>query len=187
MLTRSPKGYVGADHETIGSSLLAVVQILKVPEQVIGTAELERLRAVDPKAWYPVAWLLSLMEQLDRAVGYYGLLSMGRRRFELSHATRVAPSSARQVIHGIDEMYHYANRGKSIGGWQVLKFEPGYAELEKTTPHHCVMEQGILSAGLSAAKCPGIVTQSQCFRQGAESCIFTISSAFTDLRWSGQP
>ena len=25
-----------------------------------------------------------------------------------------------------------------------------YCELEKTTPHHCVMEQGILSGGLAA-------------------------------------
>jgi hypothetical protein len=43
-------------------------------------------------------------------------------------------------------MYHHANRGTGIGGWKVLRFDAGYAELEKMTPHHCVMEQGILSS-----------------------------------------
>ena len=32
----------------------------------------------------------------------------------------------------------------------MLGFEPGKAELEKTTPHHCVMEEGIFSAALLA-------------------------------------
>ena len=82
-------------------------------------------------------------------------------------------------------MYHHANRGTGIGGWKVLRFDPGYAELEKTTPHHCVMEQGILSGALAAVKCPGIVSQKQCFRQGADSCLYVISSSFTDERWFG--
>jgi hypothetical protein len=93
--------------------------------------------------------------------------------------------SAADVIYGIDGMYHHANRGSAIGGWKVLRFDPGYAELEKTTPHHCVMEQGILSGALAAVKCPGIVSQKQCFRQGADACLYVISSSFTDERWSG--
>lgn len=56
----------------------------------------------------------------------------------------------------------------------MLTFLPGSAELEKNTPHHCVMEQGILSAALAAVGCPGIVAQRQCFRQGADTCIYTI-------------
>jgi hypothetical protein len=82
-------------------------------------------------------------------------------------------------------MYHHANRGSGIGGWKVLRFDPGYAELEKTTPHHCVMEQGILSGALAAVKCPGIVSQKQCFRQGADACLYVVSSSFTDERWLG--
>lgn len=184
---RRPRGYVGTDHVTIGSDILSVFQILKLPEHVIGAENARRLGQVDPNEWYPIAWLLDLMEALDTGVGHYGLLRMGRRLFHLSHEKRVleVAKCARDVVYGIDGMYHHANRGKQIGGWKVLSFEPGIAELEKNTPHHCVMEQGILSAALAAVGCPGIVVQRQCFRQGADTCIYTISSSFTDAHWSG--
>jgi hypothetical protein len=158
---------------------------LRAPEQVLGAEEVSRLRGVDPEKWYPIDWMLSLMEALDRAVGQKGVLRAGRRRFELAHRLRVPYTSARDVIYGIDEMYRHTNRGEQIGGWAVQKFEPGYAELEKTTPHHCAMEQGILSAALSSAQCPSVVSQKQCFREGADSCIYVISSSLSDARWSG--
>jgi hypothetical protein len=47
--------------------------------------------------------------------------------------------SARYVVYGIDDFYHFSNRGRNIGGWLVLRFEPGHAELFKTTPHHCLL------------------------------------------------
>jgi hypothetical protein len=127
------------------------------------------------------------MSKIDKAVGQYGLLRMGRTLFELSHKDRVVQvaRSAHDIIYGIDGMYRHANRGTGIGGWKVIRFEAGYAELEKTTPHHCVMEQGILAAGLNAVGCPGTVAQSECFRNGAPACIFTITSSFTDARWFG--
>ena len=184
---RRPKGYVGRDHQTLGTDVLSVLRILKLPDQVLGVEEAHRLAEVDPDGWYPIAWLLDLMDKLDNGLGHYGLLRMGRTLFDLSHKDRVlqVAKSARDIIYGIDGMYHHANRGGSIGGWKVLRFDPGYAELEKTTPHHCIMEQGILSAGLAAVGCPGLVSQRQCFRQGADSCIYTISSSFTDEHWFG--
>jgi hypothetical protein len=182
---RRPRGYVGVSHETIGSSFLSVLAALKQPEQVLGSAEFERLKAVNAESWYPIGWLLSITETLDGLVGTQGVLRIGRRRFELSHQKRVPYASARDVIYGIDEMYHHANRGEKIGGWTVLKFEPGYAELEKTTPHHCAMEQGILSAALSSVQCPSVLTQHECFRNGADSCIYAITSTCSDARWSG--
>jgi hypothetical protein len=185
---RRPKGYVGRRHETIGSDILAVTRILRLPEQVLGAEEAEKLAKVDPTAWYPVEWLLDLMEALDKSVGHFGLMRMGRTLFELSHRERLIETarSARDVVYGIDGMYHHANRGIGIGGWRVIRFEPGRAELEKTTPHHCIMEQGILSGALAAVGCPSNVSQSQCFRQGADACVFVVSSALTDERWDGQ-
>ena len=185
--TRKPRGYFGKGHETIGSDILAVVQILKMPEQVLGADEVQKLARVRKDDWYPIEWLLDLMEKVDKELGHYGLLQMGRRLFALSHEERLVrvARSAADVIYGIDGMYHHANRGMGIGGWKVVRFDAGYAELEKTTPHHCVMEQGILSSALSAVKCPGMVSQKQCFRQGAEACLFVITSSFTDERWFG--
>ncbi len=184
---RRPKGYVGRHHETLGSDILSVFRILKLPEQVLGTEVAHRIRDLDPNGWYPIAELLDLMERLDQSLGHYGLLRMGRTLFELSHKERVleVASSARDIVYGIDGMYRHANRGTSIGGWKVLRFEAGAAELEKTTPHHCVMEQGLLAAALTAVRCPGTVDQSACFRKGSEACVFTITSAFVDERWFG--
>jgi hypothetical protein len=179
---------VGRRHETIGSDILAVTRILRLPEQVLGAEEAEKLAKVDPTGWYPIEWLLDLMEALDQSVGQFGLMRMGRTLFELSHRERLIETarSARDVVYGIDGMYHHANRGIGIGGWRVIRFEPGHAELEKTTPHHCIMEQGILSGALTAVGCPSNVSQSQCFRQGADACVFVVSSALTDERWGGQ-
>ena len=186
---RRPRGYTARHHETLGSDILSVYRILKAPEQVLGADDARKLAQVDPAQWYPIEWLLHLMDRLDATVGHYGLVRMGRTIFELSHKERFLEKAraARDVIYGIDGMYRHANRGAGIGGWKVLKFEPGYAELEKTTPHHCIMEQGILSAALAAVNCPGIIAQRTCFRQGNEACIYTISSSFNDERWFGPP
>lgn len=183
--SRRPRGYFGRSHETLGSDILAITRILKMPEQVLGAADAERLRTVVADEWYPIGWLVALMEKLDRNVGHFGLIRMGRTIFELSHRDRLltVARSARDVIYGIDGMYRHANRGSEIGGWKVLRFERGYAELEKNTPHHCVMEHGILAGALAAVDCPSNVTQRQCFREGAESCIFVVSSVLTDQRW----
>lgn len=184
---RKPKGYTGLAHETIGSDILSVFRILKLPDQVLGKADADRLRDVDSSAWYPIEWLLDLMDVLDKALGHYGLLRMGRTLFDLSHKERViqVAHSARDILYGLDDMYHHANRGRGIGGWKVLRFEAGFAELEKTTPHHCVMEQGLLSAALAAVNCPGLISQRDCFRLGADACIYTITSSLTDERWFG--
>lgn len=188
-IRRRPRGYIGRNHETIGSDILSVLRILKLPEQVLGVEESKKLSAVDPGGWYPIEWLLDLMDRLDRDLGHYGLLRMGRTLFELSHKERVleVAKSARDILHGIDGMYHHANRGGAIGGWKVVRFEPGLAELEKNTPHHCVMEQGILSAAFSAVGCPCMVTQRECFRQGADVCVYVVTSSLTGKEWSGEP
>ena len=93
-------------------------------------------------------------------------------------------SSAHQLVHGFDGIYRSVNRGQAIGGWTVLSFEPGLAVMEKTTPHHCVMEEGILKA----MRTLGIrieVSQKQCFRKGADACRFVLQSPVTDSRWTG--
>src|SRR5580704_2713856 len=98
---RHPKGYLGRDHETIGSDILAVLAILKMPEHVLGAEEVKRLTAVDPAKWYPIGWLLDLMDKLDQQVGHYGLVRMGRMLFKLSHEEKVraVAKSARDIIY----------------------------------------------------------------------------------------
>ncbi len=186
MPVRRPRGYYGEDHTTLGSDILAVVKILKLPEQVLGKREWDRLQLVKADSWYPVEQLLGLMEILEAHVGRYGLLQMGRKLFELSHKQRVLSfaRTAKDILYGIDNMYHHANRGRGIGGWQVLKFEPGLCEIEKNTAHHCVMEQGMLTEALLAVGCACNVEQTQCFLDGAPTCIYRVTSAFVDGRWS---
>jgi hypothetical protein len=183
----SPKGYLGIRHETVGSDILAVLRTLTMPEQILGGALTEKLRRIDPERWYPIETLLEPMEMLHAAIGDSGLRKMGRRLFELSHAARVkqVASSARDIIYGLDAMYHHANRGTGIGGWRVLSFAPGIAELEKTTPHRCVMEEGILDAALTCVGVPSLIRQRACIWNGAEACVLAVGSAISDRRWTG--
>ncbi|HMI83087.1 MAG TPA: hypothetical protein VK550_03280 [Polyangiaceae bacterium] len=123
---RKPRGYLGKGHETIGSDILAVLQILKMPDQVLGADEVRHLSQVQMDGWYPIEWLLQLMDKVDKELGHYGLLQMGRRLFALSHEERLVQvaRSAADVVYGIDGMYHHANRGTAIGGWKVICFHP---------------------------------------------------------------
>jgi len=187
MPVRRPRGYYGDEHTTLGSELLAVNKILRMPEQVLGEVEFERLKRVKPQEWYPIEVLLGLTEILEAHVGRYGLMQMGRKLFETSHKQRVlqAAKSAKDILYGMDGIYRHGNRGRGIGGWQVLKFGAGHAELEKNTPLHCVMEQGILTEALLSVGCACNVLQKQCFLDGADTCLFEVTSAFVDKRWTG--
>jgi hypothetical protein len=196
-MVRRPKGYVGLHHETIGSDLLAVRRSLeqliaaqatpRLPAQILGAAELARLDQVSAGGWYPIAWLLDMMERIDERLGHFALLKMGRALFKLSHEERVLAQarSGRDIVNGIDAMYHAANRGERIGGWEVLSFTATRAELDNTTPHHCAMEEGLLTQALSAVGAPSVVTQEACFREGAPSCRFVILPSVTGKSWTG--
>jgi hypothetical protein len=187
MPVRRPRGYYGDEHTTLGDGILAVTKILKMPEQVLGKEEFERLKRIKPDAWYPVEWLLGLTEILEAHVGRYGLMQLGRKLYAASHKDRVlqVAKSAKDILYAMDAIYHHSNRGRGIGGWQVLKFGAGVAEIEKNTPQHCVMDQGILTEALLSVGSACNVSQTQCFLEGAETCIFSVSSAFVDKRWSG--
>lgn len=187
MPIRRPRGYYGEDHTTLGSDILTVLKILKMPEQVLGKREADRLKDIQPSGWYPIEWFLGVMEIMEAHVGKYGLMQMGRKLFETSHKQRVmlTATCAKDILYALDGMYHHSNRGRGIGGWQVLKFGAGVAELEKNTAHHCVMEQGMLTEGLLAVGCACNVVQTRCFLDGADTCIFQVTSAFVDKHWTG--
>jgi hypothetical protein len=191
---RRPSGYVGRRHETIGSDLLAVQRSLeslaekatqRLPGQILGPDQLQRLATVRPDGWYPIDWLLELMDRIDARIGRYALMQMGRAVFKLSHEGRSPLASGRDVIYGIDGMYHAANRGEQIGGWRVVGFERDRALLEKTTPHHCAMEEGILLQALQSVGTPAVVTQQRCFREGAELCEYLILPSVSGRHWTG--
>jgi predicted hydrocarbon binding protein len=182
---RRPRGYVGRGHETIGSDLLAVLGVVSMPKHTLGDALHRQLLEVQPGSWYSIELLLELMDTLEQRVGVNALRQMGRKLFQLSHEEHVkqAARSAAEVLGGFDDLYNRANRGDAIGGWKVLEFKPGCARLEKTTPHHCALEEGIVTAALACVGVPATVSQEQCFRKGAESCVFVMTSVVTDQRW----
>jgi hypothetical protein len=188
MMSRRPRGYVGSNHVTLGSDILAVLKAVHSPERILGAEMLSEIRKLKPDGWYPIELLLGMLEVLDKRLGRYGLISMGSAIFKQSHeeAVKKVASSARDILYGFDEIYRTVNRGDSIGGWKVVRFEPGHAELEKTTPHHCVMEEGIVQAALIAIGVPADISQSECFRRGADCCRFVVTSPVTNEWWSGK-
>jgi hypothetical protein len=193
-ITRRPAGYVGTRHETIGSDILAVYEALvaispgsaqRLANQTIGEAYVEQLAKVKPDGWYPIAWLLELMDRVDAKLGRYALMRMGRVLFQLSHEGKAPIKSGRDVVYGIDAMYRAANRGDGIGGWRVVEFERDRAVLEKTTPHHCAMEEGILLQAFTSVKSPAVITQARCFRDGHPLCEFHVLPSSSGPAWTG--
>ncbi len=186
-MARFPRGYRGIEHETVGSDVLALLDSVLMPEQLLGADVFRELRKLRHDGWYPISTLLEPLERLDRVLGPSSLRRVGWSIFKLSHEQGLLQGtpSARDVIYGIDGMYHRANRGTDIGGWEVLTWAPGEAHLEKTTPHHCVVEEGILEAALRALDVPAVIYQPKCFRRGDEACRFVITSHVTNRRWMG--
>jgi hypothetical protein len=179
--------YANATHETLGSDILAVTQTVKYPEQILGPVWVERLRSLQPTSWYPIGTLLELLEHLVKRGGRASLVQMGRQLFRDSHQARLTPElkSAGDVLFGIDGMYHHANRGEAIGGWEVVRFTPGHALLKKTTPHHCALEEGILYEALHTVGAESLIVQGACMQTGAKACEFEIRSSVRDAKWMG--
>ena len=179
--------YRGANHETIGSDILSLVDAVLMPEQIFGKEIYAQLLSVKREGWYPIGDLLKAFEHLDSRLGSDSMRKVGWSLFKLSHeaAVRATCKSARDIVYGIDDMYHRANRGRDIGGWKVIEFVPGRALLEKTTPHHCVVEEGILEAGLRAIGVRGRIEQPECSRRGAPACRMLVTSHVRDARWMG--
>lgn len=188
MTTRKPKGYVGINHTTRGGDILAVLQTIHLPEQTLGPELAARLKKVQLALWYPISDFLEMLERLDQKLGSYHLRQVGWNIFNRYHAEAVRNhvKSARQLLDGFNTMYLEGNRGTQIGGWKVLSFETGRAEVEKATPHHCHMEEGIVAEALRAVGVPAQVSQSKCFRRGDDVCVFVIETTCRDARWSGQ-
>jgi hypothetical protein len=185
---RRPFGYLGPDHETRGSDILAVLSALKMPEQVLGAETFAKVKELDPVGWYPASMLIELTERIEVKVGHFALMQVGRKAFVNSQEAYVRGQlhSARDVVYGIDDWYHRVNRGTDIGGWTVVSFAPGRAELKKTTPHHCAMVEGIFLEALSSIGIPALIEQPTCLRNKGPFCIYVITSALMDERWTGE-
>lgn len=186
-MTRRPQGYQGTNHETIGSDLLSVLKVLPFPDRVLGPELTKQLQAVKPDGWYPIGDLLDVMEKLEKAIGRPGLKQMGRSLFQLSHAAEVkkVAKSAADILLNFDTLYRRANRGTAIGGWSVVEFKSGRARLEKTTPHHCAMEEGIILEALWTVEIPALVSQKRCFRNGDVLCEYEVTSVVHGDKWMG--
>lgn len=186
-MKRLPRDYIGRNHETLGSDVRAVLEAVTLPERILGPELAQRLGAVKDDQWYPIGLLLEAFEILDAKLGDYGLHHVGWELFRLSHAEEVRANvhSASQLLNGFDAIYKRVNRGEAIGGWKVLTLEPGYALLEKTTPHHCKMEEGLIEEAMRTLGIRVDVKQPLCFRKGADACHFELRSQVTDARWTG--
>lgn len=187
-----PRGYRGVDHETLGSDILAVDRGLcalapspATRRALLGPELFDWLQTVDRDTWYPVERLLDLLEHVGNRAGRYALIKVGRLVFEMGHREYVAQrvTDARSLLVGMDTLYRAMNRGQDIGGWRLLEFDRHGALLEKTTPHHCAMEEGILAEALTAIDAPSVISQQVCRRDSGDVCLFVVSPVTASARW----
>jgi hypothetical protein len=68
----------------------------------------------------------------------------------------------------------------------VRSLSPGQAILDKTTPHHCAMEEGIIIAATGQLGVSCAVKQTACFRRGDDLCTYHVTSTVRDERWMGK-
>ncbi len=185
---RFPKAYSGKNHETIGSDILAVLQVVKVPEAILGDALARQLNAVAADKWYPIQLLLDVMDWVVTQVGRPGLVGMGRSLFRSTHQKAFLSTAdcAGDFFFSLDKLYNPANRGQRIGGWKMLEFRPGMAVAENGTPHHCELEEGIVLEAMAGLKLPVTVLQTACVQRGADACIFKTTFVVQDKRWTGK-
>lgn len=186
---RKPKGYVGLNHMTRGGDIVAILKVLHTPALTLGEDNLRRLSQINSESWYPISTLLDMLELLDAKLGAPGLKSVGWMIFSTFHSAQARQTfdNARDLLYALDAMYKMGNKGHRIGGWEVLEFRPGHAVLEKTTPHHCAMEEGIIEEAMRTMGVKAAVDQPECFRKGAPACRFRIQTTVTDSRWSKVP
>lgn len=178
---------MGGGHETIGSDIIAVFEAVLDVEATLGSHWMPLVRTLDPNGWYSIDLLLTLGDVISQRAGPAALAFMGEGIFKLSHerAFRERASSVGDLVFGIDAMYRRANRGSSIGGWRVLEFRPSCAVLEKTTPHHCQIDEGILRAAGQALGVPLKIGQRRCLLSGHDTCDFVLEGAPGEPRWMG--
>ncbi len=178
---------MGQAHQTVGSDILAISRALSLTEHLLGAELASRVVNVKPDQWYPIHLLLDALMLVESKSGPVVLRQVGRKLFESTHAQRVIPQvkSAADLIFSLDEMYHQANRGDDIGGWEVHSFQPGRAVLFNSTPHPCPLEEGILTQAFSSCSLPVFVNHTQCRRRGDSRCQYDLASVLHDERWHG--
>jgi hypothetical protein len=175
-----------SDHEIVGSDLLSVISALPLADLVLGAELAARLRSAKPDGWYPISLFIETLERVSLKVGRFGLLQLGRQIF--ASRAEVFKKSSRSVadtLFNMNELYRRANRGSNIGGWEMVAFRPGYAEMIKTTPPDCLMVEGIISEALRTIEVPTLIEQRECRHRGAPHCRFIFTSSVTDALWMG--
>lgn len=184
-MRKYPVGYAGVGHETSGRDILAILGAVHVPELTFGPELATFLKTVQAEGWYPIERLLELLDVLDQKLGAFHLKQVGYNIVQRYLADQVKKhiSNAHQLLHSFDSQYHLHNRGQNIGGWKVVSFTPGRAELEKTTPHHCLMEEGIFEEQLRIIGVSAKVSQPTCLRKGGPLCRFVVEARMVDERW----
>lgn len=188
-------------HEVVGADILAVRRAVEFLSNsastkttsmyvrtVLGNALTERLEQVEAERWYPVSVMLEMERALDDKLGASGLRRMGRAIFkhDLSEKTRAHMKSVRECMYALDAMYRTHNRGSNLGSWTVRTFTEARAELVKTTPHNCLMEEGILIEACATFDVAVVVTQPECVRNGEPHCLYIVTPTTLDSpKWGG--
>lgn len=182
---RVPRGYEGWNHETLGSDLIATFAAVNAVDPRFSEHWMPLVKTLDAHGWYPIDVLLALGIAAEERFGSELLVRIGEEIFARSHAATFRSSAATvaDVAYGIDGMYRAANRGKGLGGWRVIEFTEGRALIEKTTPHPCQIEEGILGAACATLSVPVAISQTQCVRHDHDACWFALRALGPTSHW----
>lgn len=96
---------MGLQHETIGSDVIAVLDVINLPELVLGKERADALKKIEASKWYPLSTLEDPVEGLHQRVGDASLLQIGSELLRISHAP--AQISQRKCFRKGDDCCEY--------------------------------------------------------------------------------
>ena len=167
--------------EVRGDAVLSLVNVMGAFKSI----SLNVLRdngIVDPQpnGWYSQqAWLDSFMAIAEK-VGPNTLYQAGRQ-IPAQHKFPPGIDSLETVLADLDQAYRMAHRGGEVGHYhfQILGLNSG--QMTCDNPYPCDFDRGIISALAERFEPPGALVDvrheedAPCKKQGADSCIYSIS------------
>lgn len=135
------------------------------------------LSELEDRVFYPLSLYLELCDYLEKRLGMYAWLRVGRRMAVavMQTAFPAALSSVEEAIAQIDEAHKIFCR-PLVGAFQLVERGPRRIVIRYTAPYNCTLQEGLFyEVALRYGASDASVSHTPCRRNGAEACHFEIT------------
>ena len=161
-----------------GLNYLGVFSALTNPNLTLGELY-QKYKDVDPMEWYDADDFIKITDRIEAKLGAVNLRKIGEKIMENLYPQfeEVGIKTPDDFIKYFVNLYDISVKGDEKGKWEIIEADPKKKRylLKKTTPFNCIMEEGILRAGLRYFKgVIPVVKQTVCVKKGDDHCEYEI-------------